>query len=110
MAIACRPATPAPSTKTCAGVTVPAAVIKSGKNRGDISAPTRTARYPAHKACEVSASIDWAREIRGTNSRENAVTPALIAASIESTAVTVDRNEIVIAPLFKVAICAGVSG
>ena len=48
--------------------------------------------------------------MRGTSSSENAVTPALIAASIESTAVTVDRNEIVIAPLFKVAICAALSG
>jgi hypothetical protein len=80
---------------------VPAAVINNGKNRGDISAPTNTARYPAQSACEVSASIDCAREIRGTNSRENAVTPALAAASIESTAVTGDKNEIVTAPFLS---------
>jgi len=46
-----------------------------------------------------------AREIRGTSSSEKAVTPAEAAASIESTAVTGDKNEIVIAPFFKVAIC-----
>ena len=34
VAIACRPATPAPSTSTRAGRTVPAAVMNSGKNRG----------------------------------------------------------------------------
>jgi len=32
------------------------------------------------------------------------------AASIESTAVTGDKNEIVIAPFFKVAICWAVKG
>ena len=34
VAIACSPATPAPSTSTRAGGTVPAAVMNSGKNRG----------------------------------------------------------------------------
>ena len=48
------------------------------------TAPTTAARYPAHKACDVSASIDCAREILGTNSNENAVTPAATAASIDS--------------------------
>ena len=33
VAIACRPATPAPSTITLAGVTVPAAVVSIGKKR-----------------------------------------------------------------------------
>jgi ubiquinone biosynthesis protein len=37
-------------------------------------------------------------------------TTPLAAASIESAAVTTERNEIVTAPFFKVAICAGVSG
>ena len=80
-----------------------------GKNRGESSAPTIAARYPAQRACEVSASIDCAREIRGTNSREKAETPALAAASMESTAVTGDRKEIVTAPFFRLPICAGVS-
>ena len=93
-----------------AGVTVPAAVINNGKNFGDNSAATNEARYPAHNACEVSASIDWAREIRGTISSENAVTPAATAASIESTEPVGDKNEIVIAPFFNDFICAGVSG
>ena len=56
----------------------------------------------------MSASIDCAREIRGTSSSENAVTPAFTAASIESVAVTGDKKEIVTAPFFKVPICAGV--
>ncbi|CAB4802815.1 unannotated protein [freshwater metagenome] len=110
VAIACRPATPAPRTTTCAGVTVPAAVINNGKNRGESSAPTRTALYPAQSACEVSASIDCALEMRGTNSSEKAVTPAFCAASMQSWAVVMGKKEIVIAPFFKVAICAGVSG
>ena len=48
--------------------------------------------------------------MRGTNSSENAVTPALAAASMESVAVTGDKNEIVIAPFLSEDICAGVSG
>ena len=38
-----KPATPAPNTTTFAGVTVPAAVISSGKNLGDNSAATKDA-------------------------------------------------------------------
>ena len=40
VAIACRPATPAPSTTTSAGGTVPAAVMLSGKNRRSSPAAT----------------------------------------------------------------------
>ena len=43
VAIACRPATPAPSTSTRAGAMVPAAVISSGKNCGSASAASSTA-------------------------------------------------------------------
>ncbi|CAB4578361.1 unannotated protein [freshwater metagenome] len=50
VAIACSPATPAPNTTTLAGVTVPAAVINSGKNFGDSSAATNEALYPAQSA------------------------------------------------------------
>ena len=50
VAIACKPATPAPRTTTWAGVTVPAAVINIGKNLGEISAATSEARYPAQSA------------------------------------------------------------
>ena len=65
VAIACRPATPAPSTSTRAGVTVPAAVISSGKKRG--SATRRAARRGSRRpcACDDSASIAWARVMRG---------------------------------------------
>ncbi len=44
VAIACRPATPAPSTSTWAGGIVPAAVISIGKKRGISSAAMITAR------------------------------------------------------------------
>ena len=40
VAIACRPATPAPRTTTSAGWTVPAAVMFSGKNRRSSPAAT----------------------------------------------------------------------
>lgn len=59
---------------------------------------------------EKRASIDCALEILGTNSSENAVTPAAAAASIESMAVTGERKLIVTAPFFTVAIWAGVKG
>jgi hypothetical protein len=54
--------------------------------------------------------MDWAREIRGTNSSENAVTPAAAAASIFSPAVVGDKNEIVIAPDLRDLKCAALSG
>jgi hypothetical protein len=54
--------------------------------------------------------MDCAREIRGTNSSEKAVTPAVAAASIESAAVVGERNEIVTAPFFNDDICDGVRG
>ena len=44
VAIACRPATPAPSTTTSAGWTVPAAVMFSGKNRRSKPAATMAQR------------------------------------------------------------------
>ena len=89
---------------------MPAAVISSGKNFGDNSAATKDALYPAHNACEVSASIDCALEILGTISSEIAVTPADIAASIESAEPVGDKKEIVIAPFLSVFICAGFKG
>ncbi len=44
VAIACRPATPAPSTSTFAGRTVPAAVVSIGKKRGSSWAAISAAR------------------------------------------------------------------
>ena len=44
MAIACSPATPAPSTSTWPGGIVPAAVISIGKKRGLLGAAISTAR------------------------------------------------------------------
>ena len=42
--MACKPATPAPTTNTRAGGTVPAAVIIMGKPRSNAPAPSITAR------------------------------------------------------------------
>ena len=82
VAIACSPATPAPSTSTWAGGIVPAAVISIGKNRPCSSAAISTARYPDTVACEDSASIDCAREIRGIASIANAVAPVCASAAL----------------------------
>ena len=60
---------------TRAGVTVPAAVIIIGNIRGSLSAAIKTALYPATVAIDESASMLWARVIRGMSSIENAVTP-----------------------------------
>ena len=43
-AIAASPATPAPTTRTCAGLARPAAVIWPGKNRPKLLAASITAR------------------------------------------------------------------
>ena len=43
VAIACSPATPAPITRTRAGVIVPAAVVSIGKILGSVSAAINTA-------------------------------------------------------------------
>ena len=66
--IAARPATPAPTTSTLAGGTLPAAVTWPVKNRPKACAASTTARYPAILAIEDSTSSDWAREMRGTAS------------------------------------------
>ena len=75
MAIACRPATPAPRIRTLAGATVPAAVVIIGKSWPDSRAAISTAMYPPRFAWEDSASIDWARVIRGIASTAKLVTP-----------------------------------
>ena len=57
--------------------------MKRGKNLGSASAATKVERYPVTSACEVNASIDCAREMRGTRSNESAVAPAeAIAATV----------------------------
>ena len=66
-------------TITLAGGTLPAAVICPVKNRPNSCAASTIARYPAMLAIELSASSDWAREIRGTESI--AITLILRAAS-----------------------------
>ena len=50
VAIACKPATPTPITKTFAGLRVPAAVIIIGKAVERFLADSMTATYPARFA------------------------------------------------------------
>ena len=91
MPIACRPATPAPSTRTLAGRAVPAAVISRGKNRPNALAATSAALYPATLACELSASIGWARDrVRGSPSMLTAVTPLAARSRASSGLISVD--------------------
>ncbi len=110
VAIACSPATPAPSTSTRAGGTVPAAVMNSGKKRGSRVAASSTQRYPATSACEVSASIDWARLIRGTSSMANAVTWACARARTTSSSAPGEQKPRVTAPGLSLATTSGRSG
>ena len=110
MAIACRPATPAPSTSTLAGGTVPAAVMNSGRKRGSRIAASSTQRYPATRAWEVSASIDCAREIRGTSSIAKEVTLPSRSARTVSSSADGEQNPIVIAPGLSRATTFGCSG
>src|SRR5205807_3875227 len=86
VAIACSPATPAPSTSTRAGVSVPAAVTSIGKNRPAAAAASSTALYPATVACEDSTSMDCARVMRGNSARLNAVTFCAASAATASRA------------------------
>ena len=76
VAIACSPATPAPSTSTCAGGIVPAAVISIGKKRGDLrrrrSAPRGSRRpSPARTARPSTARARCA----GSSPSPSAVAP-----------------------------------
>ena len=73
--MACRPATPTPTTSTFAALTVPAAVMNIGNIFGSVSAARRTALYPATVAIDDRASMLWARVIRGISSIEKLVTP-----------------------------------
>ena len=67
-------------TSTRVGATVPAAVIIIGNNLPMRAAAMSTALYPAAEACDERASIDWARDMRGSSSRLKAVTPRLASA------------------------------
>ena len=56
-------------TNTLAGGTVPAAVMNIGKNLARCSAAVSPARYPDTVACELKASMPWARLMRGSRSK-----------------------------------------
>ncbi|ORW70770.1 hypothetical protein AWC23_16175 [Mycobacterium saskatchewanense] len=110
MASALSPATPTPSTNTDAGFTVPAAVVIIGKNRVEHSAAHSTALSPATLAWEESASIVWARDIRGTDSIAKPVTPASRSRSPTSGRVRGARKPIRRAPAFIRLISVSVGG
>ena len=82
VAMACKPATPAPTTKTLAGVSVPAAVIIMGNIRGEASAAGSTALYPATVAIDDNTSIDCHRVMRGNSSKANVVMRRSASAAI----------------------------
>ena len=84
--------------------------MNSGRKRGNRIAPSSTQRYPATSACEVRASIDCAREMRGISSSENAVTPRSASACTPSSSLAGEANPTVIAPFGSVPIVSRSSG
>ena len=92
VAIACNPATPAPTISTLAGGIVPAAVIKRGKNLPRYCAAINTARYPAILAIELRASMLCERDIRGINSMAKLVIDFLFMRSRNLESKTEERN------------------
>ena len=101
VAIACSPATPAPSTSTFAGGIVPAAVIIKGKNLPMEFAAIKTALYPASELCEERTSILWARAMRGMSSIAKAVAPAPASLLSVSGLVRARSRPITTAPGFR---------
>jgi len=69
-----------------------------GKNLGRRVAASRTQRYPATKACEVRASMDWAREILGTSSSAKDVMPPAASARTVGNSEDGDPNPTVTEP------------
>ncbi len=86
VAIACSPATPAPSTNARAGAIVPAAVVSIGRNFTSSAAPMSAALYPATVLCDESTSIDCAFVMRGTFSSESALMERFCSAAANSPA------------------------
>ena len=80
VAMACRPATPAPITNTLAGGTIPAAVMNIGKYLLSSTAASRTPLYPAMLAMDDRVSMLCARVVRGMASVAKAVMPRAASA------------------------------
>jgi hypothetical protein len=102
--MAARPATPAPTTSTLAGGTLPAAVTCPVKNRPKLCAASTTARYPAMLAIDDSTSSDWAREIRGTASMASTVIGRVASCSRSSGLSAGEIRLIRVAPSCRAAI------
>ena len=99
VAIACKPATPAPMMSTRPGVIVPAAVVSIGKMRGNVSAAMITALYPQIVPIEESASMLCARVVRGINSTAKEVTPVFASCCNSSSFPIGRRNPTIVCPL-----------
>jgi hypothetical protein len=104
--MAASPATPAPTTRTLAGGTLPAAVTCPVKNRPKLCAASTTARYPAMLAIEDSTSSDWAREIRGTASMASTVIGRVASCTTRSGLSAGEIRLISVAPSRRAAISA----
>jgi hypothetical protein len=102
------PATPAPSTSTLAGASVPAAVVSIGSSLPSSPAPRSTALYPATVAWELRTSIDWARVMRGTRSRARNVSFRAASAGTSASAGSTSSIETRVAPSGASATSAGV--
>ncbi len=89
---------------------MPAAVVSIGKNRVDSLAASTTALYPATLACEDSASITWAREIRGIASTAKACTPRCFSAPIWLSALRGAKKPISVCPERSRATSSDVGG
>mmetsp|Transcript_54734 Transcript_54734/g.155708 ORF Transcript_54734/g.155708 Transcript_54734/m.155708 type:complete len:262 (-) Transcript_54734:328-1113(-) len=77
--MAARPATPQPRMKVCEGGNLPAAVISLWWKRPKLWAASRTARWPATLAWELSTSSFCAMVMRGAAVTSTSVTPAAVA-------------------------------
>ena len=93
--------------KARAAVSVPAAVISIGNIRGRWLAASSTPLYPAIVAIDDSASMLWARVMRGISSIENAVTPACASVRIASGAPSGSAKPITTCPLRSRAVSGG---
>ncbi len=97
-------------TSTLAGGTVPAAVMNIGKNLARCSAALSPARYPDTVACELNASMPWARLIRGSRSKLKTVAFLAASARTASSACATPKKLSSAAPSGRPATSAALGG
>jgi hypothetical protein len=79
---------------------VPAAVVIIGNMRGSALAASSAALYPAIDAIDDSASMLWARVMRGMNSTENRVAPACAYRAARAGSESGSQNPIAAVPFW----------